>query len=1527
MPGTDPFLTYAEDTSSKVDMAQNIEKGVNDRSVFDQQYYTGKDKVTPPEAQPPAMPPAVAAPLPGSSEYRANPFLGQGPEISTITRNPIKKWGIAAQEMVPSHEVYTPPAEPWDQIALKTWKGIGLQAEKLAAGTVRAASDLVDTVAPDSSTPESRFAMDTEAQALNREIAANAPGEGSTWAQRQAFGLGQSLPTLVAAVGGGIVTKAPGFAGYLMGFTSGVEKYSDLKDYGYDTGKAAIVASLYGSADAIFFGKAAGEWQAMLTAGKAATPTLERTAVDRVAGWAGDAFKKYGVVIGAMELDTAAKSVVNKLSDQPNMTAQDFAESMFDTLVQGTAIHAGMTAAGAAAGLARKTDFGPTSFQGWVAREFPKMPFAETDYGGNVTLPDGRTLEIHTPFSPAAEKLMAEGLAGGDQSVASEIKAGERVVSGMYFKVGDTTITNNDLIFLTGQGTDPTTLGHEKGHLVMSAVNMLATPEELKAVGLDAKATDQEKVIGGKYEEYLVQRQASPENPKSPLDKLFARVADFAHEAYSAMQGSPTERAVFERIRSGKMLERAGATPEQAAKMAERGTQYQVKDGNVATAAGEFPLDHNGWKFEGEWPGTGMYQYSKVLPDSPIKATLYVKDPSQLEARAALKEKEFAGPKMQTRERTPGPKGLTVNFTSPEVTALGEEMLRGAFEKLQYTQTNDQTTKKAQDLLASGKVSLDTFLNHDPYTAWPDSAHQVAAEAIAGGVFDYVKERIADFKAGKITADEANQARMVGMASIASWYLPQSEVGRMLQARQISVSPEGIPIRDLMAEQMKFETDLQELKNRGLVTDDQVLDAMGKFYSIDQAQNFVSRVAKAKVKEPSVLNQLFYFSLLSNPVTHAANVIGNIGPLFIGIAEQALAEKMPFSSTPKGGAAGMAAGLIHTIFDAYTLFKRTAYTGEAMFGQGKVEGGPARTGVESIDQARSALDQIHNDPTHPYHDPSSPEYDAAKRDVMLLHRKAYNPISGDRLSRLIGDMDASGFFPRMADVMGEMIDAPFKGLNAEDMAFKVLNQRMWIWKSAYEMGIQQGLEGDAFDKFVATFVEDPPPATMATANEFALKQTFNNDPGKIAEALVAITREYPIARFILPFVRVPSNIFRFALERTPFAPALRQVREDIKNGGIARDMALSKMAIGTSMMAGVATLAAAGLITGGGPSDPKQKKIWTDSGWQEYSVKIDGTYYSYKRLDPFAMPIGVAADLVEMARFAPDFGFDEAALVGALAFVRNFTSKTYMQGFSDFLTAITSGGEDTMMASATKYGKGLPRVLVPGGIAQVARVADPMKHQIDGWLDTLKSRIPGLSSTLEPNYNLKGDPITIGMYESLPGKGFGMVNPMLWSEDKNDPVWQEIRRNRVPVTMPARRLGGGTNPDNPQLDQGATAQKLTPEQYSWLVRMAGNGLKDPKTGRGAWDELTAIINGVDPVATFYGKPIYYAQKNDNGTPVFTDGPDGGKAMIIQKVIGRYREGAKKMLEGGEPFPELHNEYVAAQTQKKINRAPQIGGAR
>jgi hypothetical protein len=632
----------------------------------------------------------------------------------------------------------------------------------------------------------------------------------------------------------------------------------------------------------------------------------------------------------------------------------------------------------------------------------------------------------------------------------------------------------------------------------------------------------------------------------------------------------------------------------------------------------------------------------------------------------------------------------------------------------------------------------------------------------------------------------------------------------------------------------------------------------------------------------------------------------------------------------------MMAGLYHSVLEAFILAGRAGYTGESTMGGDKFRN-PTLTRIDSVDQARNWIQKTMADKADPYHDRESPDHKQAVRDMMEAHRMAYNPISGDRMARVTsGNIDGDGPMGRVLDVLGEFIDSPFKGLTAGDEFFKVINYRMWIWKSAYEMATEKGLEGKAFNDFVADFVDDPPSNADTLAHEFAKKQTFTSDLGPIAEVFQSWNREYPLFRVIVPFVKVIGNIGKYNLEHTPFAYAFRQVRADIGAGGLRRDMALSKMAVGSAMMAAFAGLAAAGLITGGGPSDPRLKKLWSqkdsngDIAWQEYSIKVPGQgWVSYKRIEPFATPIGVAADIIEILKFAPSVDIAEAMIGGAIAFTRNFTSKTYAQGISNFLEAITSGGADTMQGNAARWGKSTISMLVPGGVAQVARVTDPRVKDTHSWIDSLKARVPGLSTTIEPQRNLKGDVMTIGMYESVPGKALGMVNPFMYAGTTGDVVTKEIQRNRVPLTMPSRRLGEGRNPDSPMFDEGSTGIDLTPEQYGWFVQMAGNGLKDPETGRGMWDTLTAIINGVEPVVPKRGREpaLYYAQKNDDGTPVFSDGPEGGKSAIIAKVVHTYRNKVRDMIEKGDIFPEVRNEYISKSIGRKINRAPRIGGGR
>ena len=220
----------------------------------------------------------------------------------------------------------------------------------------------------------------------------------------------------------------------------------------------------------------------------------------------------------------------------------------------------------------------------------------ETNFGAQVTLPTGKKVEIHTPTSEASStkalKLKVEG---------AKAKGGE-AIAGAYWKAGDLAMTENDVIYLTGDQTDFTTLHHEKGHLVVNAMRNLLTPDELVTIGLPATGpinVDLEEAVMGEFEQYAYTRTPSEENPMSPLDKAFQKVIDFAHGAKSLMTGEETQRQVFEKMRTGEVLTREGAPrlPGETDAMYQRRTQepewYKpvrtTKSGRIVGA----PWSHN----------------------------------------------------------------------------------------------------------------------------------------------------------------------------------------------------------------------------------------------------------------------------------------------------------------------------------------------------------------------------------------------------------------------------------------------------------------------------------------------------------------------------------------------------------------------------------------------------------------------------------------------------------------------------------------------------------------------------------------------------------------------------------------------------------------------------------------------------------------------------------------------------------------------------------------------------------------------
>src|SRR5690606_38298008 len=109
---------------------------------------------------------------------------------------------------------------------------------------------------------------------------------------------------------------------------------------------------------------------------------------------------------------------------------------------------------------------------------------------------------------------------------------------------------------------------------------------------------------------------------------------------------------------------------------------------------------------------------------------------------------------------------------------------------------------------------------------------------------------------------------------------------------------------------------------------------------------------------------------------------------------------------------------------------------------------------------------------------------------------------------------------------------------------------------------------------------------------------------------------------------------------------------------------LARMMIGTGFGAAIYEGALKGHITGSAPTDPKKARLLYADGWKPYSIKIGDTYYSYKRLDPFATTLGVAADMATLPEGMSERQREDKTTLLVASIMGNLASKTWMSGLS-----------------------------------------------------------------------------------------------------------------------------------------------------------------------------------------------------------------------------------------------------------------------
>lgn len=592
-------------------------------------------------------------------------------------------------------------------------------------------------------------------------------------------------------------------------------------------------------------------------------------------------------------------------------------------------------------------------------------------------------------------------------------------------------------------------------------------------------------------------------------------------------------------------------------------------------------------------------------------------------------------------------------------------------------------------------------------------------------------------------------------------------------------------------------------------------DMISQLDDVSKLNKFVDEAGKATNFD--MVYTVWINALLSSPPTHIVNIVSNAATAILSVGERKVASLLG-ESIPPGESTAQLKGMVEGAKDGVRLAWHTFKTNEPFDVMDKLE---------------------------------------------VIERK---PISAKNL-------ELSGNAGRYADFVGNLVTSPGRLLSTADTFFKSVGYRMELHAQAYRTAFGEGLEGKALQERVAGIIHSPPENIKLAAVDASRYQTFTNalddtkigtvgELGKFGESLRRGKKIGPYARVIIPFVRTPTNIASYALERTPLAFASRSVREDIAAGGARRDLALGKIAVGSTIMAISSDMAMQGQITGNGPVNPQMKSTLRMSGWQPYSIKVGDTYYAYNRLDPLGALLGIAADTTEIIGQVDEATADELAVAVVLSVVQNMASKTYMSGLFEAINAISESSVDPEADNykLARYFQRLGGSLVPSGVAAIERQVDPTVRAANGYLDTIKARIPGYSDDLPPRRNIFGQPIVL-----QGGIGPDIMSPVYTSKVVKDSVIDEIVMQEVPLSMPKRVIN-----DN----------ELSPQQYDRLILLTSG--QDLRAFRGV--DLKSRFSQVFSTSSY--NRLSADQKQES----------------IKEVLRDYKEAARDQLM--QEYPEL-----------------------
>ena len=429
-----------------------------------------------------------------------------------------------------------------------------------------------------------------------------------------------------------------------------------------------------------------------------------------------------------------------------------------------------------------------------------------------------------------------------------------------------------------------------------------------------------------------------------------------------------------------------------------------------------------------------------------------------------------------------------------------------------------------------------------------------------------------------------------------------------------------------------------------------------------------------------------------------------------------------------------------------------------------------------------------------------------------------------------------------------------------------------------------------------------------------------NDPDRgmfvhMAGGFQRVVNDYPLLRLLFPFVRTPTNIIAFFLERSVGAWAklagrgykysLKRLKNQtdevdaiMKAGGEPREKLLGQIATGSAMMSIAVVAYQNGIISGGGPMDRSTRQSWEATNWTPYSLELGGKRFSYRRFDPFASFLGIIADMGEALKEAE--GEDKnvvEALFGAMTFAasRSVTNKSFLTGMARITNVLANPerySEPYIRQTAASFGpmsSFMGQLFDPEFQTEIRTVLDSVrvKYGLIG-SSTQGTALQPFNQEVAKRYNVLGEPLERQ-------KPYPYMPVVYYTEVKDDFILNELKDLNHGFSPPPHTISE-LNLDNYVDKNGQSSWSVWAKNHG-KVRIQGRTIRQ------------ALKHTMKKSAEYRNAP--------------KESVTGGKSPrveILRRVIRKYRAAALKMTL--REFPELDQDYKVIKKVKSLQRAGQ-----